>query len=234
MAWYIDRWWMYQKTDSDGFLSSEYCDNVDLFLDFAFSKEAIVDTRVTMHGETIREIKCPCYKCQNVSLRDKATIQQHLYKEGFMLRYTTWHEHGENSIREIGESSTRMEVDDNDDGYRCMVLDNMYSRGDTSNILEGHVPNPEAKRFYDMLQATDEPLWEGEKATSCSKLQAGTNFLTWKSLFNVSTAAYNYNISMVNAMMPEENKLPKSFYDTKKSLEKLSLPYERIDVCKNH
>ncbi|KAK9050813.1 hypothetical protein SSX86_030217 [Deinandra increscens subsp. villosa] len=208
MAWYIDRRWMYEMTNSDGFANRVYFDNVDFFLDFAFSNEAVVDTRVTMNGEMIRDIKCPCYKCQNVSYRDRNTDQRHLYKEGFMLHYTTWHEHGESST---------MEVDDNDDGYKQMVLDNMYSCGYTSNTLEGHVPNPKAKRFYDMLEAVDEPLWEGKKAT-CStklkaatntKLKAATNFLTWKSLFNVSTTAYNYNISMVNALMPEENKLPK-------------------------
>ncbi|KAJ0475406.1 putative Transposase-associated domain-containing protein [Helianthus annuus] len=233
MAWFTNRQWMYEKTDTDGFLSSEYCDNVDLFLDFAFSNDVVVD-KINKHGETIFEIKCPCFKCQNISYRDRATIQKHLYKEGFMLRYEKWSEHGENSMRDVGQSSTTMEVDDNEDGYRRMVLDNMDACGYTSNSLEGHVPNPEAKSFYDMLQAADEPLWEGMKATNCSKLQAATSFLTWKSLFNVSTAAYNYNISMVNALLPEENKLPKNFYETKKSLEKLSLPYERIDVCKNH
>ncbi|KAK9078683.1 hypothetical protein SSX86_002740 [Deinandra increscens subsp. villosa] len=234
MASSTDRKWMYEKTDSEGFLSSEYCDNVDSFLDFAFSNEAIVDTRVSRHGKTIREIKCPCYKCQNISYRDRATVQKHLYKEGFMLRYERWTEHGESSIRYVGQSSTAMELDDNDDGYKRMMLDNMYACGYTSDTLEGDVPNPEAKSFYDMLEALDEPLWEGEKATNCSKLQVAMRFLTWKSTFNVSNAAYDYNISMVNELLPEENKLPKNFYDTKKSLEKLSLPYERIDVCKNH
>ncbi|KAK9058612.1 hypothetical protein SSX86_023454 [Deinandra increscens subsp. villosa] len=189
MASSTDRKWMYEKTDSDGFLSSEYCDNVDSFLDFAFSNEAIVDTRVNRHGTTIREIKCPCYKCQNISYRDRATVQKHLYKEGFMLRYERWTEHGESSIRYVGQSSTAMELDDNDDGYKRMVLDNMYACGYTSDTLEGDVPNPEAKAFYDMLEALDEPLWEGEKATNCSKLQVAMRFLTWKSMFNVSNAA---------------------------------------------
>ncbi|KAJ0585549.1 putative Transposase-associated domain-containing protein [Helianthus annuus] len=235
MAWYTDRGWMYEKTDSNGFLNSEYCDNVELFLDFAFSKEEVVDTWVNMHGETKRNIKCPCYKCQNISYRDRATVQKHLFKDGFMLRYEIWSEHGEKSNHDVGQSSTTMEIDDDDDdGCKRMVLDNLCSCDYTSSTLEGRVPNPEAKRFYDMLEAADEPLWEGEKATSFSKLQAATSFLTWKSLFNVSTAAYNFNISMINAMLPENNKLPKSFYDTKKSLEPLSLPYERIDVCKNH
>ncbi|XP_076892432.1 uncharacterized protein LOC143544163 [Bidens hawaiensis] len=213
MAWYTDRKWMYERIDSDRFLNSEYCENVDLFLDFVFSND-VVDTRVNMCGETIREIKCPCYKCKNISFRDRATVQQHLYKEGFMLRYETWSEHGGNSIREVGQSSTTMEIDDNDDEYKRMVLDNMYACGYTSNTIEGHAPNAEAKRFYDMLQAIDEPLWEGRR------------------LRIVPT--YNYNISMVNTLLPEDNKLPKSFNDTKKSLERLSLPYERIDVCKNH
>ncbi|KAD6454699.1 hypothetical protein E3N88_09405 [Mikania micrantha] len=124
MAWYTDRRWMYEKIDNNGFLNSEYCDNVDLFLDFAFANDAVVDTRVNMHNETILEIKCPCYKCQNISYRDRATVQKHLYKEGFMLRYETWTEHGENSIRDVGQSSTTMEVD-NDDGYKHMVLDNI-------------------------------------------------------------------------------------------------------------
>ncbi|KAD4385296.1 hypothetical protein E3N88_25464 [Mikania micrantha] len=120
MAWYTDRRWMYEKIDNNGFLNSEYCDNVDLFLDFAFANDAVVDTRVNMHNETILEIKCPCYKCQNISYRDRATVQKHLYKEGFMLRYETWTEHGENSIRDVGQSSTTMEVD-NDDGHNTIT-----------------------------------------------------------------------------------------------------------------
>ncbi|KAD4179877.1 hypothetical protein E3N88_28468 [Mikania micrantha] len=129
MAWFDDRKWMYEKNDNAGFLNSEYCDNVDLFLDFAFSKDdVVVDKRVNKYGETIREIKCPCYKCQNTSYRDRLTIQKHLYKEGFMLRYEKWSEHGENSIGEVGQSSSAMEVDDNDDAYKRMVLDNMRVR----------------------------------------------------------------------------------------------------------
>ncbi|KAK1425159.1 hypothetical protein QVD17_20505 [Tagetes erecta] len=177
---------MYERIDNGGFYNPRYCENVNLFLDFAFSNEAIVDTRVTRNGQIIRDIKCPCYKCQNASYRDRATVNEHLYRNGFMLRYTTWHEHGESLNHEVGQSSTIMEVDDNEDGCRQMVLDNIHSRGYTTSTSEGHLPNPEAKGFYNMLQDADELLWEGEKATSCSKLQAATSFLTWKSLFNVS------------------------------------------------
>jgi len=123
MAWYTDRQWMYERIDNGGFYNPRYCENVNLFLDFAFSNKAIVDTRVTRNGQIIRDIKCPCYKCQNASYRDRATVNEHLYRNGFMLRYTTWHEHGESFNHEVGQSSTIMEVDDNEDGYRQMVLD---------------------------------------------------------------------------------------------------------------
>ncbi|KAD6452967.1 hypothetical protein E3N88_07672 [Mikania micrantha] len=93
---------------------------------FAFSDEAIVDTRITMHGQTIREIKCPCFKCQNLSFRDREIVQKHLYMNGFMLRDTTWHEHEENVIHEVGQTYTIMEVDNeddhDDDGYEHMEL----------------------------------------------------------------------------------------------------------------
>ncbi|KAK1432353.1 hypothetical protein QVD17_09249 [Tagetes erecta] len=127
MAWYTDRGWMSNKNDSHGYLNSEFCDNVDMFLDFAFSNEAVVDVRLNIHGETIREIKCPCYKCQNISYRDRATVQEHLYKEGFMLRYEKWSEHGEDSLCDVGQSSTAKESDDNNDIYKRMVLDNLHS-----------------------------------------------------------------------------------------------------------
>ncbi|KAK9056386.1 hypothetical protein SSX86_027476 [Deinandra increscens subsp. villosa] len=242
MEWYTNRTWMYKMTNSDGFINIEYCDNLNKWLDFVYSNEEVVDKRVTKRGKIVLDIKCPCLKCQNVGYRNREIVKKHLLINGFMPYYTTWHAHGENSTSEVGQSSTTMEVDNDDDSYRRMVLDSMSSfeinaathSNLDSSTSEGHVPNPEAKGFYDMLKAADEPLWEGEKPTNCSKLEAATGFLNWKSLFNVSNACYDYNISMVKALMPDNNKLPENFYDTKKSLQKLSLPKERIDVCKNH
>ncbi|KAK1424493.1 hypothetical protein QVD17_19823 [Tagetes erecta] len=51
MAWYTDRGWMSKKNDSHGYLNSEFCDNVDMFLDFAFSNEAVVDIRLNIYGQ---------------------------------------------------------------------------------------------------------------------------------------------------------------------------------------
>ncbi|KAM0070264.1 putative Transposase-associated domain-containing protein [Helianthus debilis subsp. tardiflorus] len=242
MEWYNNRSWMYKMTNSDGFINTEYCENLKKWLDFVYSKDSVVDRRVTKRRKIVYDIRCSCLRCQNSIYLDRETVQKHLLKKGFMLDYYTWYEHGETSTREVGQPSTMREVDDDDDGCRRMVLDSMCSLADNSTInsnldsstLERDVPNLEAMGFYNMLQATDEPLWEGEKATDYSKLQAVTSFLNWKSLYNVSTACYDHIISMVKELMPVGNKLPENFYYTKKSLEKLFLPKERIDVCKNH
>ncbi|KAD6796756.1 hypothetical protein E3N88_07652 [Mikania micrantha] len=156
---------MYRRTNSDGFANMEYGTNVNLFLEIAYSKEEAIDKRVTKHGRIVYDIKCPCFKCQNVFYRSKATIRKHLLGNGFMDNYTKWHAHGETSMHDEGQSSTTMEVDD---GYQRMVLDSMppsdynptHHANLSSDTLGGHTPNPEAKGFYDMLQAADEPLWE--------------------------------------------------------------------------
>ncbi|KAD2393065.1 hypothetical protein E3N88_40051 [Mikania micrantha] len=138
MAWFTNRQWMYQRTNSDG---------------FAYSKEGAIDKRVTKHGRIVYDIKCPCFKCQNVFYRSKATIRKHLLGNGFMENYTKWHAHGETSIHDEGQSSTAMEVDDgDDDGYQRMVLDSMppnYNPPHHANLgsdtLGGHTPNPKQK-----------------------------------------------------------------------------------------
>ncbi|KAK1421749.1 hypothetical protein QVD17_24344 [Tagetes erecta] len=110
-----------------------------------------------------------------------------------MSDYNTWSEHGEPSIREVGQSSTTREVvsevDDDDGGCRRMVLDNMYSFEFTtplhsnmdSTTSEGHVPNLEGKGFYDMLKASYEPLWEGEKAIECSNTDSRLSIFKYPS-----------------------------------------------------
>ncbi|XP_076947541.1 uncharacterized protein LOC143619517 [Bidens hawaiensis] len=244
MEWLTDRAWMYKRTNIDGSSNLEYYNNLNKWLDFVYPKESVVDRRVTKRRKIVLDIKCPCLRCQNGIYRNRETVEEHLLTKGFMPRYYTWCEHGETSTHEVGHSpTTRKSIsDDDNDGCRQMVLDSMYASGYDpkthsnldSNNFEGDAHNSEAMRFYDMLQVADEPLWEGEKATDCSKLQSATSFLNWKSLYNVSTECYNHNISMVKALLPKGNKLPENFYNRKKSLEKLCLPKERIDVCKNH
>nr|GEX78652.1 hypothetical protein [Tanacetum cinerariifolium] len=104
-----------------------------------------------------------------------------------MTGYYTWTEHGEISLQEVGQTSMPMDCDDDDDAYDCrrMLFDSINGYNLTiqpyqaSNTVEEDVPNPKAKVFYDMLQASAEPLWEG--CPNWTTLQAATALLNWKS-----------------------------------------------------
>ncbi|GJR46354.1 transposon, En/Spm-like, transposase-associated domain protein [Tanacetum coccineum] len=153
-----DREWMYNKAD-DGYLSTTYRTKVESFLDYAFSNEEYVDKD---------RIKCPCAKCNNKPFKTRNDVKFHLLKEGFTPDYTSWWAHGETASRfqHDGQSSTPME-DDDVDGCTQMVMDaigpTIFNSESNSNSDPSNeqAPNPSAKGFYDMLAATDEPLWDG-------------------------------------------------------------------------
>ncbi|GJZ75667.1 transposon, En/Spm-like, transposase-associated domain protein [Tanacetum coccineum] len=234
-----DRAWMYKMTDTQGYSNQTYVQNVELFLDFAYSNHEVVEHMSTRSGEIELRIKCPCKGCKNKPYKSREVVSNHLRNKGFMPAYFTWTEHGETSIQDVGQSSVPMDSDDHDDLYDCqrMVIDSIDGYNPTirppqdSNVAED-VPNPKAKKFYDLLQASDESLWEG--CQNWTTLQAVTSLLSWKSHCNVPVSTFNYILPIFKSMLPDDNNLPDNFYAVKKSLDKLSMPSKRIDACKNH
>ncbi|GKD89059.1 hypothetical protein Tco_1364566, partial [Tanacetum coccineum] len=96
--------------------------------------------------------------------------------------------------------------EDNVVGCTQMILDihnaTFQSHRDTQ---EEQAPNSFAKQYYEMLEADDEPLYEG-----CQKfltLEAATRLLNWKSECNVPEATYNRALSLFKDMLPGGNKL---------------------------
>ncbi|KAJ9539492.1 hypothetical protein OSB04_032225 [Centaurea solstitialis] len=225
-----NREWMYKKNDNQGCLSRGFVNALEGFLDFAYANEGTVERKTMRHGIVLR-IRCPCSKCQNTHHRERDDMKSHLMKYGFMLGYTMWWAHGETYHhtyhQDVGQSSNP--IVDHNEGYVEMVNDQMVHDGMT---WEEQTPNPYAQGFYDMLQAADEPLWDG--GPNFSKLGAATRMLHWKAEHNVPVATYDPNYGMIKEMLPEGNKLPANFYETKKCLKKLALPKVKIDACKNH
>ncbi|KAJ9562235.1 hypothetical protein OSB04_007395 [Centaurea solstitialis] len=221
---------MYKKNDHQGFLRVDYVAALDSFLDYAYAKEGVVKKKPT-RNRIVLHIRCPCRKCQNSCYRERDDVRLHLMKNGFMPDYTTWWGHGETYYyvphEDVGQSSTP--IVDHNEGYVEMVNDQMMHEGMT---WEEETPNPSAQGFYAMLQAADEPLWDG--CTTYTKLGAATRLLHWKAECNVPEATYDPNVTIIKEMLPEGNKLPANFYETKKCLKKLALLKVKIDACKNH
>ncbi|KAL4574207.1 hypothetical protein LXL04_021033 [Taraxacum kok-saghyz] len=186
-----DRDWMYKRS-YEGYLSMSYKAKVKDFLDVACSNEV---------GDCIR---CPCFRCKNKFFKTREEVELHLLQRGFTPNYTTWWAHGEREMlfQHEGQSSDSMQ-DPNpieDDGV--MEDDDVTEDGDVNgctrmlmDVLE-ESPNPSAQGFYDALEEANEPLWDG--CENYTKLQAASELLNWKSEYNVSEAAYDHILPIIN------------------------------------
>ena len=50
----------------------------------------------------------------------------------------------------------------------------------------------------------------------------------------MSIAHFEANLELIHEFLPSDSKIPKDFYQSKKLLEGLGMPYQKIDVCYNN
>ncbi|XP_074278240.1 uncharacterized protein LOC141601834 [Silene latifolia] len=89
-------------------------------------------------------------------------------------------------------------------------------------------PNAESKKFFDMLKSAEAPLYEGCKL---SILEAASRLTNVKCEFNIPHRAIDNIASLLKDMCPTDNKMTDTYSKTKKLLEGLELPCQKIDVC---
>ncbi|GKE28855.1 transposon, En/Spm-like, transposase-associated domain protein, partial [Tanacetum coccineum] len=175
------------------------------FLNFAFSIEKVVEKK-TFGSDVVFPIKCPCSKCKIKVFKTRDEVKFDLWHNGFIRGYTTWYAHGERKCRraETGECSERIEEDDVV-GCTQMILDihNATFQSDLHlDTQEEQAPNSFAKQYYEMLEADNEPLYEG--CQKFSTLEVATRLLNWKAECNVPEATYNQALSLFKDMLHDE------------------------------
>ncbi|XP_021726589.1 uncharacterized protein LOC110693724 [Chenopodium quinoa] len=107
-------------------------------------------------------------------------------------------------FQELGESNE----------YREMVLDAFGQSQDQGHSEEPPVsleeePNAQAKPFFDLLRASEQPLYEG---SSLYVLEMASRISSLKSI-------------------PNNNHMAETFYEVKKIVKGLELPHEKIHAC---
>lgn len=173
-------------------------------------------------------LKCPCQTCKNVSYQDPDTVNLHLYQYGFRPDYFMWTSHGESYIENITPVDAAS-VESNP--YRNMVIDAFEYEYSHENIRGDDVeeePHLEAKKFFDMLKAAEKPLYEGCNMCLLSVAARVTNI---NSEYNVPNKDVDNFTSLIKDICPNNNDMTESFYKTRKLLEGLELPHQKIDVC---
>ena len=219
-------------------LAKVFTDGVMEFLNVACSQPQFLREGTT---------RCPCSRCKLLTFQKRDDCQLHLLKWGFMPNYYIWTSHGESYLNnEPVTVSTRPESLETNNMYRDMVYDAVgpiFSQDSCldgvgpSNVqecetIEEEAPNPKAQQFYDLLHASDEPLYSG--CTRHSKLSAVSRMLHLKSEQNMPDIHFNSWAGLINELLPDEgNKVPENFYRTKQFIDALGLPVEKIHVCIN-
>ena len=210
-----DRSWMYEGWNDNGCHSHEWVQKTNAFLDHAFS--LVLDSQ--KFG-----VLCPCSDCDNRVRRRRPIMSLHLCKRGFTPGYTIWTEHGEKPFSE----PTLENANDTVDGLDEMLAD----IGDAMHTVSAEdEPPADAKAFYAMLEASQEPV---HNYTSVAQLTAVARLMAVKSQHNLGVECINKILNLFDDVLPENHKMPKTFYECTTLLKGLKMPYVKIDACENN
>lgn len=223
------RRWMYERIDhTTKQVSETFCEGLKKFIDFAKSQPLFLENK---------KLFCPCIKCENGGkLLSEDLVLKHLYNKGFMLNYWVWTSHEEDY--DMLNSDCEEEVSDEShtepvNPYMTMISDALGTTEPEFDETMEEEPNPETKKFFDILDAAKQPIYDGCKE-GLSKLSLAARLMSLKTDFNLSQNCMDSIAQIIQEYLPEGNNSPKSYYDIKKLMRSLGLPYQKIDVCQDN
>ena len=112
--------------------------------------------------------------------------------------------------------------------YHDMVTDALHEAAIPDSSREE--PNIDAQRFYNMLDAANEPIYEGCRE-GLSRLSLASRMMTIKSDHSLNEKCMDSWAQLINEYLPEGNLAADNFYEIQKLVAGLGLPSEMIDVC---
>ncbi|XP_061348406.1 uncharacterized protein LOC133293820 [Gastrolobium bilobum] len=229
-----DRNWMYTRIDESRSITIQFQQGIERFISFALEHK-----RISAH-----KLRCPCRKCKCKEFHNPDTLRVHLCKYGFMPDYYCWTSHGESHSKHpplvdrhsyYGSSGQRH----NYDHYEQLVMDaagpnlgaHLEVYTEENQPLMAEDPNPEASQFFNMLQASQRPLWDG--CETHTTLSACLTALSLKTDYRMTEGCFNQWMKFVGDVLPPGHSMPKDFYNAKKSVKNLGLGGEKIHCCRN-
>merc|ERR1712080_645360 len=205
-----------------GSVKEDFYNGVNEFVRFAIS-----------NNRNYEELRCPCSKCKLMRFHKPDIVKVHLYKSGFVPNYYLWDRHGElvaptvNPVASEVELVTTNPIEDMvEDAARSMFPTGQVDDDDV-NIEEE--PNTEARKIYDLLASAKRSLWNG--CESGIELSVTSEYITMKSKFNLTEAAFTAVVQAAKRHMPPNNLMCDSHYKVKTLMSAFGLPYQKIDTC---
>ncbi|XP_040369498.1 uncharacterized protein LOC112186204 [Rosa chinensis] len=176
------------------------------------------------------KIKCPCIECYNCGWRSPKEVEDHLKVDGMCPNYlhSRWKWHGEPlQLSNMGEPPLGAA------DITAMLHDafGMHGPSNDDNVQEEDAPpqnlTPDAEKFYRLIEEGKTELYPG---CGKSKLDFMLQLYQLKAINCWTDVSFTGLLNMLKVWFPEAN-LPTNFYQTKKLITDLALPYEKIDVC---
>ncbi|KAL6219906.1 hypothetical protein ACLB2K_007664 [Fragaria x ananassa] len=164
-------------------------------------------------------------KCCNNDEFSIRVVKDHIYFNGIVAEYKQWKWHGEPSTmnnNRVAESET---VDFHPD---------LGQLGDKNNGIEEREDEEisrDSNEFLKFVKDGDKPLWPGN--TKMTKLNAIIESFNLKAKHGMSDHCYSDMLMMIAMFLPEDNEIPGTVQEAKKSLAALGMGYEKIDACPN-
>ena len=204
----MDKSWIFNPDR----LSHAYEVGVDAFLEFA--------RKSTPKAEVI---PCPCVSCANVVYKSFGTVRLHLFDAGFEESYMVWSFHGEKRPTSIPSTSKSFNK-----SIPPIPPDFQFTR-DVLNDAFTHVEK-DPNSLHDLLEECEKPLYEGSKYNSLSGL---LKFQHIKGQCGWSDASFSLLLAALRDVLPPDNTIPKSLYESKKLLKGVGLEYKKFHSCEN-
>ena len=88
-------------------------------------------------------------------------------------------------------------------------------------------PNPDAKNFYELLDAAQKPLWS--RCVGYTELSVAVRLLTIKLEGSIPQLSFNQTVELMRETLPPDNLVPEDYYRAKKIVSKLGLTTKKID-----
>ena len=190
----------------------EYRSGVADFLDFAI-----------LNAENRMSIRCPCTFCCNMEFHTPQQVKDHLFEKGFLPRYIVWTWHGETDSK---STFTNCEDHSHSQRFRCHDYSNIIDM--VEDAYEHCDRDPSS--FKDMLEDAEKPLYPGAKHSKLSSLMRLYNV---KGNYGWSDKGFSALLEVLADILPNNNTLPMSMYEVKKTMKVLGLEYEKIHACPN-
>ncbi|KAA0045187.1 transposase [Cucumis melo var. makuwa] len=204
----MDKSWMMENR-----MSREYDVGVESFIQFGLS-----------HAKGSNSIRCPCLKCGNRLLKDVSIVRYHLYANGIDKSYKIWFWQGEDLNLETVSSKMENTVHEKYEHDDLFNIVNMFQSAHDKSCNRSNT-------FDTMFHDAKKFLYLGCK--KFTKLSTLVRLYKLKVRYGCNYTSFSELLSTISDLLLDNNEIPTSLYEAKKTLGALGLSYQKIDACPN-